>query len=195
MAELFRFRCFRCQKLLGAPPSKFGKTIQCPRCTAELVVPTPGEEVEAETDEPGEEHAFALNLDDLGSGLRPLPGRRTPAPSSSLRDPRFDDGGANPVAFLENVPAPAPVAAAPATSADENEPDAVANPVVVDLAPRVSPVTGRKPIAITADASDLPSRRRDVVLPRTVVLAWALGALLGTGSAFLAGLMIGHFVW
>ena len=27
MAELFRFRCFNCQKLMGSPPSKFGKTV------------------------------------------------------------------------------------------------------------------------------------------------------------------------
>ena len=32
MAELFKFRCFQCQKLIGAPPSKFGKVVKCPRC-------------------------------------------------------------------------------------------------------------------------------------------------------------------
>jgi hypothetical protein len=36
---------------------------------------------------------------------------------------------------------------------------------------------------------------REVTLPATVVLAWSLFVLLALGMAFIAGLMIGHFVW
>lgn len=204
MAELFRFRCFRCQKLLGAPASKFGRTIQCPRCGADLVVPSPEDAPDAGEEAPADEPGLDLNLNlDLGEGLVSTPARR--GPSSSLRDPNFADGGANPVAFLESGPldVPAGSAAGPEPEpeadpeADEPGPAPVIDPaapgLVVDRTPRVSPVTGR-PVAALA-ASDAAGRRRDVVLPRTVVLAWQLGALLGTGFAFVAGLLVGHYVW
>jgi hypothetical protein len=38
-------------------------------------------------------------------------------------------------------------------------------------------------------------RARDVVLPRSVVLAWSLFVLLALAAAFGAGLLAGHFVW
>jgi hypothetical protein len=46
----------------------------------------------------------------------------------------------------------------------------------------------------------LPSGReiqplREVTLPASVVLAWSLFGLIGIATSFLAGLMIGHYIW
>jgi hypothetical protein len=35
------FRCYRCNRLLGAPRSKIGAVVACPKCAAELLVPGP----------------------------------------------------------------------------------------------------------------------------------------------------------
>lgn len=40
-----------------------------------------------------------------------------------------------------------------------------------------------------------PSRRNDVVLPRTAAVLWSLGSVLGLASAFAAGLLAGHYIW
>ncbi|WP_435022232.1 hypothetical protein TA3x_002806 [Tundrisphaera sp. TA3] len=185
MAELFRFRCFRCQKLMGAPESKFGKTIRCPRCGVELVVPSP-EDVPADD---ADENAFAVNLEDIGVKLDPLPPRKSPPSSSSLLDPNFSIPESNPIAFLEAAPPP------PEPAPEAEGPDAEGGSdaeVAIDVAPAVSPITGRRPVSTAYDPA---GRRRDVMLPRTVVMAWALGALGGLGFAFLSGLLIGHFLW
>ena len=196
MAELFRFRCYQCQKLMGAPPSRFGKVVKCPGCGAELVVPSPDDGARSDTssgsgvDLGGGENDLGIDLGGLDLNLKPTPARATSG--TSLRDPNFGVDQTNPIsAFLEATPPePSPdaglVAAAPDVS---TEPQSLET---VDTARRVSPLTGRKPIAVE---TDLATRRRDVVLPRTVVLAWALSALLGLGFAFLAGLMIGHSLW
>jgi hypothetical protein len=56
------------------------------------------------------------------------------------------------------------------------------------------------PISIEPDAIRLPSAGeprsiREVVLPASVVLAWSLFVLMAVPLAFVAGLMVGHFVW
>ena len=38
-------------------------------------------------------------------------------------------------------------------------------------------------------------RLREVVLPASVVLAWSLFVLAGVAMAFVAGLLMGHFLW
>lgn len=38
-----RFRCFRCNQLLGVSRGKAGTVVNCPRCSAELIVPDPSE--------------------------------------------------------------------------------------------------------------------------------------------------------
>ena len=40
-----RFRCYRCNQLLGASARRAGSVITCPKCSAELKVPLPGEQV------------------------------------------------------------------------------------------------------------------------------------------------------
>jgi DNA-directed RNA polymerase subunit RPC12/RpoP len=46
-----------------------------------------------------------------------------------------------------------------------------------------------------APARGTVSRHRDVVMPRTAVVAWSLFVLLALLAAFAAGLLAGHFLW
>jgi hypothetical protein len=38
--EPIKFRCYQCNKLLGVPARKVGSIVSCPRCQAELQVPS-----------------------------------------------------------------------------------------------------------------------------------------------------------
>jgi phage FluMu protein Com len=63
-----------------------------------------------------------------------------------------------------------------------------------EKAPSVAP-----PIEIEAPPAlkdDRPMRHvREVAVPAAVLLAWSLFGLVGLAFSFIAGLMIGHFVW
>jgi DNA-directed RNA polymerase subunit RPC12/RpoP len=39
--ERLKFRCYRCNQLLGATPNKAGSVVTCPKCSAELLIPIP----------------------------------------------------------------------------------------------------------------------------------------------------------
>ncbi len=190
MAELFKFRCYGCEKLIGAPPSKFGKVVNCPRCGVELIVPSPGAEGEA-TDEPAaDSDPDAFRPEALGLDLQPGRIARPDAPSAKPPGP----GEPDPVAFLELVAmAPeaveAPVSDDPA--ADGNEPTETA----VLPEPGEEPLVPRRRGGRRIRSNEASSRARDVVLPRTAAVAWALSGLLGLAFAFAAGLLIGHFLW
>jgi len=188
MAELFRFRCFNCQKLMGAPASKFGKKAHCPRCGVELIVPIPEDTVgQDEPEDEEEENPDAVDLGALGVDLTAPPPRKL-APTS-LRDAGFIEPASNPIAFLESAPA------APEEESANEEGDSPApeeSVVPIDLKTPVAPLTERRPRVI---AEDNQSRRRDVILPRTAAIAWAMSSLLGIGFAFIAGMLIGHYLW
>ncbi len=78
------------------------------------------------------------------------------------------------------VPPPLPAIAAPSRPA---EAAAVVPPIAIEPAPI-------RPTAV-AEARSI----REVALPVSVVLAWMLFVLASIPMAFLAGLMIGHFLW
>lgn len=189
MAELFRFRCFNCQKLMGAPASKFGKKAHCPRCGVELIVPIPedAEGRDVPEDEYEEENPDAVDLGALGMDLAAPPPRKTAA--TSLRDPGFVEPPTNPIAFLETAPA-TPEEADVDEEGDSPAPDESVVPI--DLKTPAAPLTERRTRVI---AEDNQNRRRDVILPRTAAIAWAMSSLLGIGFAFVAGMLIGHYLW
>ena len=190
MAELFKFRCPACGKLLGAPARKAGKVIHCPQCSAELVVPDPEEASSADPDRDDE----AVDLADLGInlgidlGFAASPGAR-PAEAPPARPAQEAEA----ISFLERAVAAAPIEPATAPRADDiNQPtpDSSAGPMVEAVPP--SPPAARRPRKGPVAAVD---RRRDVVLPRTAVISWSLFAILALGLSFVAGLMIGHYRW
>lgn len=193
MADLFKFRCYQCQKLIGAPASRFGKVVHCPRCSAELIVPSPDDEpVPEEESDPD-----AFRPEDLGLELnfqseRLLPPKKTPTPA------RLEPVGPDPIAYLTQVaeagetPAPESEGKAGAESSDSsNEPDG--SPILPEL--EAEPLVARRGHR-SGPASLQPSpRARDVVLPRTVAVAWSLFAILALGFAFGSGLFVGHVLW
>jgi ribosomal protein S27E len=52
-----------------------------------------------------------------------------------------------------------------------------------------------EPVAIRRPVDAEPRAIREVVMPASVVLAWLLFVLSAIPMAFIAGLMIGHFLW
>ena len=174
MAELFKFRCFQCQKLLGAPPSRIGSATTCPKCGTGLIVPPPldaAQEDEPDGDEPDEPE---IRLEDLGLRIEPEPISRpapvTPAPPAA---------GPNPVAFLENL-----------ESEPEDDYPTLEGPDDT-LSTPLGPASARR----ARRGSTATGRSRDVVFPRTAAIAWAMFALMALAAAFAAGLLIGHFLW
>jgi hypothetical protein len=189
MAELFKFRCYQCQKLIGAPPSRFGTLVKCPKCGVDLVVPSPGDESNPEP----EPDPDAFRPEDLGIRIEPEPISK-PLATSTAPAP-LAPVGPDPVAFLNQLeeigetPEPEVSTDRPEESAG-TEPGTDAPPEFPE--PGVEPLVSRKRARSAAQVGGPTARARDVVLPRTAAVAWALFALLGLAFAFLAGLLLGQ---
>jgi hypothetical protein len=190
MADLFKFRCYQCHKLIGAPPSKFGKVVHCPRCNAELIVPSP--ENEEPSPQEGDPDAFRLEDIGLNLGVEPL------APPKPASPKPLEPVGPDPIAFLAQV---AEAGEAPETeikneanpdpSESPNEPNET--PILPE--PETEPLVTRKRRRAASTLIEPAVRARDVVLPRTGVVAWAMFALFALAFAFVSGLLVGHFLW
>src|SRR5271157_3764321 len=244
-----RFRCYRCNQLLGVSFRKAGTVSSCPRCAAELKVPRPEEQtVTADASRSGhgftpesrvpvsstaptsksggnalpsfmEEIAAAIP-DDLAT-LRPedirveaefvdlvvtTPEGITSSTPAAL-EPRFEKLPGDPVeveAYFAQTPPPAehpPVVRAepPPVVRAELPPVVPAEPRPED--PPVDPAIGAVLPAIKIETPSLlpPGRQlqavSEVILQPATVLAWSLLVLLALPMAFLAGLLMGHFVW
>ena len=190
MAELLRFRCSACAKLLGVSPRKAGREIQCPRCGTELIVPGPNDDL---ADENGESTDFAGLGIDLGysTPLGLMPAERSPVAATG-RPP--DEAEA--FEFLGQIAEsglaePDPPAVTEEDASDptmDEEPDE--EPLVATAAEPLVPQKHRPQARVNNH-----DRRRDVNLPRTAVILWALFALFSLALSFVAGLLIGHYRW
>jgi hypothetical protein len=186
-----KFRCYKCNQLVGVSRTRVGSVVSCPKCSAGLVVPEPSDEppasaVEAaQGDGPTAGSAVSAppGLEELISAIRPEDIRVEPgipplsrAPAAIATPAAAEETAAPPPErTIEYSLAPEPPAQTPAE-------DAVVPPIRLET-PR-----------IIAERVVGP-RARDVVLPRSVVLAWSLFVLLALALAFTAGLLAGHFVW
>lgn len=193
-----KFRCFQCNKLLGAPRSKAGAEILCPKCSARMIVPEFEEdEAELSTVAPMNHAGVPLELLDVNSedlrveeGISNADPPKAVGPTKSIPPPSNLEVGLS----LLDVREP---------EAQERH-DGSRGPARTAVSPRS---TGKSesilpPIAIdepgfprTGRGAPLPPRARDLLIPRTVVAAWSLFVLLALGMAFVAGLLAGHFVW
>ncbi len=119
-----------------------------------------------------------------------------PAAPALMPQPANETPAASPVENREPDLTPSELSSLFAPAPEPSEPP---------LAPtRTPPVSGEArafvpPIEVEPE-SILPARaevRRshEVILPASVVLAWSLLVLLGIAFSFLAGLLIGHFLW
>jgi hypothetical protein len=59
--------------------------------------------------------------------------------------------------------------------------------------PEVPPIEIEQPSLVPSKRATEPIR--EVILPASVVLAWSLFGLIGIATSFIAGLMVGHYVW
>jgi hypothetical protein len=155
--------------LLGAQPSKAGRTIRCPKCRAELIVPTGP----AAGGEAGLE--FGPFLDTPTSGeFRTLAGS----------DADFLNLGPAPFASVPPAQEPGPVdtpAEIPPPPVGHWTSESV---VVFDSPPRISV----RPESPGLGGDDVP-------IPRLFLTGGCLLALLAVAGAFASGLLIGKYVW
>jgi hypothetical protein len=177
----FTFRCGECNRLLGVSRSRVGQTIVCPKCGTEQPVPDP---------------------DILGDSGTPSGSIVTPpaAPASAVVPPLLaatPPGGTPPVPPILATPAPVPVAE-PAFAGLQLDPEPLS--IRPTEGSRVRPP--RRAAEAPAPVGEAPSAARpaaaaadDVVLPRAAVRFWTLASLVGSVTAFLAGLLAGHFLW
>jgi hypothetical protein len=192
MAELFKFRCYQCQKLIGAPQSRFGSVVKCPKCGVELIVPSPNDEPKPEP----EPDPDAVRLEDLGLRLDPEPISKPISKPTVASISPLAPIGPDPVAFLNRLDevgeSPPASEAADGQAEELGEPEQGAD-VPLDLPePEVEPLISRKRARTASQIAGPAPRSRDVVLPRTAAVAWALFGLLGLAFAFLAGLLLGQ---
>ena len=213
---LFKFRCFQCQKLLGAPYSKVGATVKCPRCATELIVPEPDHSPEM-----AEEGAAVPDLSSIGlapvepldrlrpEDLRALPGfvvdpevvaART-APSENAWTPEIATKHEPSIPALRETARPAD------SRRDDLAPAAIGE--IFEAVARSSPAPATDdaaepeddPVARAVEVEPQPirpravSRRQDVAIPRAALIGWSFAMVLGIAGAFFAGLLAGHFVW
>jgi DNA-directed RNA polymerase subunit RPC12/RpoP len=212
-----KFRCYRCQQLLGVARSKAGSVVSCPKCSAELVVPEPVESTQDLVAESFAEESLRAGLLDTAPNPSPAGAIDAGLPLDVL-DIRPEDIRAEPgFRYIPPTPQPAEHWPQPETyepQVDEPPPPprqplipsvespSVASPTVaVAPAPRPAPEDvvippiriDARPVAPTT--RNLPARPRDLILPRSIVTAWSLLVLLALGFAFFTGLLAGHFVW
>ena len=193
-----KFRCFRCQQLLGVAPSKVGAVVSCPKCATELIVPEPmaipTEPSSSLQFEPPQSSSRIEYKGDTGAAQGLDAGLSLELLDIRPEDIRVEPGARN---ALTAYPAPQP-AVPPA----EPEFELIVDPPVVPAAAPFPPPESPSlpPIRIEDGgrvfaARTLPARPRDIILPRTAVTAWSLFVLLALTFAFTAGLLAGHFVW
>ena len=205
-----KFRCFRCQQLLGVSRSKAGAVVSCTKCGAELIVPEPSEPPPTDqtaTESIGEPTSSAGVLD-----------RGIPLGDLDIRpeDIRVEPGFESVVRMQTTTTLDAAGEPAPARD-DAEEAEAPIDRLGVMIAEKPAPVPAVEPAPQPARAAEpavasririevpgerrrvsepAPSvRSRDLMLPRSVVAAWSLFVILALGCAFIAGLLAGHYVW
>ena len=228
-----RFRCYRCNQLLGVSSKRAGTVISCPKWPTELKVPLPEEQSgAADASRPGQVFSSEPRLPENSSSVAAKPGSNAlptfmeeiaaaiPDDLATLRpeDIRVEAEFVDLVVTTsESVTASAPAAQ------DLRQGVLPGDPVKVEAYFAQTPAPAETPSAIPAEprpvdpprdsavGADLaainietPSLRppasqfqnvSEVILQPATVLAWSLLVLFALPMAFLAGLLMGHFVW
>ena len=83
---------------------------------------------------------------------------------------------------------------APTPQPSEPSPVALQMPAEVSEPRAFVPPIEIEPPSILAAGTEI-RRSMEVILPASVVLAWSLFVLVGIGLSFIAGLLVGHFLW
>jgi hypothetical protein len=203
-----KFRCYRCNQLLGVSRSKIGTTVSCPKCATDLVVPDPDDASASESAAVPASSGSASNVTEptpaflsaLASGMpmaipdirpediRVEPGIawesiQTTPPAPPVREPEL---GPEP-------PAPPPAAPEPSPPLPPIVPPA--EPPRVAVEPVVPPIVIEPPAKLAGERTAPTGRSRDLTIPRSVVAFWSLFVLIAQALGFVAGLLAGHFLW
>ncbi len=222
-----RFRCYRCNQLLGASSRRSGTVTECPRCGAELWVPMPEEPATSAattaTDAPspppsrgmgssaavkgtsGKASSFmeetAAAIPDELAALRPEDIRVEAEFANRNIKTREPEAHSAPTTLqtiqtAQPVPMPRPVETPPQAPV---RPDPPLQGAVEQGQPATVIDTTLSAIRVEPPSILPPGRDirpvKEVVLQPATVLAWSLLVLMALPMAFLAGLLIGHFVW
>ncbi len=219
--DRFRFRCYRCNQLLAASSKKVAAVISCPKCNAELEVPRPDAEPAHVMTGPAEGGAtsgprqterravpservpslfadIAAAIPDDLAGLRPEDIRVEAEFADLVIDTSegvqiSSPAGRSETSSVESAPS-LPDATIGAGRLDVNESASATAPSLdAGIAPVLPPIDIEPSTILPRDHPIRPVR--EVVLQPTTVLAWSLMVLMSIPMAFVAGLLIGHFVW
>lgn len=202
--EKIKFRCPRCNRLLGVGPTRAGRVISCPKCAAELIVPDPAAtemDLAPPPEPPGEPDPAAV-FRNLFNPMAPAPPPPVPTPPPPPPPPTpwttapVADQPATPSSFpFVRIEAPPPIPPpplpdlAPVFAAVQVEP-----PPLRDTPPPLLPPIRVEPKGVVSERASGP-RRNDLVLPRTAVVLWSFFAVLALVASFAAGLLSGHYLW
>ena len=212
VGDVLKFRCYRCGKLLGAPAAKGGKATSCPNCRAELIIP-------------GRDEGEGSGVPELARAIdynaSPRASTSTPPASAAGRDPGFswediDTGIFQAAAAAIDIDSP--ITIVPRGTSPESSPalhpfnptnlpqdSTPPPPALVEGATELPSATqsssdilaikipGRIPPA--APAAESRRGTGEVVLSRGVVASGMAFALIAVGIAFLAGLVVVHYIW
>jgi hypothetical protein len=216
-----KFRCYKCNQLLGVSRSRIGAEVSCPKCATALVVPDPDEAASAAAPDATSESQPSSGLEGtaettpafLSALAAGLPIELADIRPEDIRAERGSDWSPPLVSTAPQPPVAEPypldVPMAPAAERVRSTPYGfapasapMAVPVPPPIAapapapPPVDPLVSAirlEPPALTTDRTVV--RSRDLVMPRSVVAFWSLFVLLAQALAFLAGLLAGHFLW
>lgn len=219
-----KFRCDRCDQLLGVSPAKAGHRVKCPRCGTGLVVPGPAGQPTADRGTSGPLPSAPGTAQAASMGIRPEDGPHgffdgidlereelqslftvdsdelpsTPNPDRGGRGEDEDREGF-PAGFIDLAPDRGPPPDRPVSGPGtvlSFEPEPAPDGLIVRDPERSSRAAG-VPGEGSGPASSTARGRpgRDVVIPRVAFVAWALFVLLSLFLAFVSGLLAGRFVW
>lgn len=164
-----RFRCGKCNQLLGISRRKAGTVVRCPSCATELMVPT----AEAASP-PRREEQKAGNA---AAGLPPFEG----SDFAKLFEPTAEPS-------LPAVPSAAAAARPPAAAVAPPAESKPANEFAFDVEPvNISPASTAERASTSSSTGLLLTPLRATLLAVVVIILLAL--------AFLLGLVVGYFLF
>ena len=204
--DVLKFRCYACNKLLGASASRAGKTIACPSCKAELVVPDPAAESRSDPEIEAAARAIGPIVDDT-SRLRSPAASASTATKAPALEPAFSWEDVD-TALFEDVrtgePPPVAVSAAPPAAPEITPPGEPVAPLISlsTLAPAPAPplpIDATRPLVAESSVATAPKGRRrrsgEVVISQSLIVSWLVFVSMAMGIAFVIGVFVGHYLW
>ncbi|MDX2039119.1 MAG: hypothetical protein SFX72_20910 [Isosphaeraceae bacterium] len=208
-----RFRCYRCNKLLGVSASKAGRVVTCPSCAADLIVPDLPPELDAGVNVGSE---TTPEVETLPEFVRAAAADGVVAEDRidlTRLDLRIESAGGGEQSKIPSTPPAGPIPGdEPTLILTEPTPSRPVFPIeppsdfrsrdagdaelaaLAFIAPS-GDSDGRSPQGTELLDRSARGRAGDIVVPRSVAIAWSLLALSAVAGAFASGLLLGRFVW